>query len=175
MVRFRQHKYLIRFTQQNYLRLEKHHGMGNNLSGKKPSTLTLKNNRAKLSLFVSCYSTHRLQHTCVCTCYSFKYFYCIYRRKAPKLHKALFTHHYIPEHCVVLYVILPGMSVVRVATVFPLTTLRLSIGPQASIDPPFPAVGPARRAIASTQIKHNKEFDLNIRAYAHSHRYSLQA
>ncbi len=50
------------------------------------------------------------------------------------------------------------MSVVRVAaaavsvpTVFPITTIGLSVGPQASIDPSLPAVGPSRRAVGPTQ------------------------
>lgn len=36
------------------------------------------------------------------------------------------------------------------------TTVNLSVGPQASVDAPFPAVGPPRRAIASTRGRRNE-------------------
>lgn len=45
------------------------------------------------------------------------------------------------DHCPVPHFILPGASVVRIFSVFSL--LRLSVGAQHSINPSFPAVGPA--------------------------------
>lgn len=62
------------------------------------------------------------------------------------------------------------MSVVRVAvsmaTVSPITIISLFVGPQASIDPSLPALGPPGQSIAATQGRHNKDLGLNIHAFA---------
>lgn len=69
----------------------------------------------------------------------------------------------------VIDIVLPGMSVVRVSvavvsvsTIFPVTTFCLSVGPQTSIDPSLPAVGPLRRTTPPTPVGHKKELDSNI-------------
>lgn len=64
------------------------------------------------------------------------------------------------------YILLPGMSVVGVAvtvdTVSPITTISLFVGPQASIDPSLPALGPPGHTMAATQGRHNKDLGFNM-------------
>ena len=57
------------------------------------------------------------------------------------------------------------MSVVRVSaaafsvlSIFPVTAFCLSFAPQASIDPPLPALGPLKQASASTQRRQKKDW-----------------
>lgn len=97
---------------------------------------------------------------CAFNCYAYTWiififdliFLCLYRKTASHLYRPVFIQYHVPPvMCLVLHVVLPGMPVIPVATIFPLTTFQLSIVPQVSIDSPFPAVGPARGPTSPTK------------------------